>query len=100
MLEEEKKAQLKLVILDAASMPLIDTSGVHALKEVIEDYKKRDITLYLSGVIGPVRDTLNRAGIIQCLGEENFFLDVSEAVAYSEDLKKKPKKDYTLQTFQ
>ncbi|WP_369683422.1 SulP family inorganic anion transporter [Nitrosomonas communis] len=99
-LEEEKRASLKLVIIDAASMSSIDTSGVHALKEVIDDYKKRDIALYLTGVIGPVRDTLNRARIMQYLGEEQFFLDVSEAVAYSEDQKKKPIKGYTLQTLQ
>lgn len=70
------------------------------MKEVIDDYKKRDIALYLTGVIGPVRDTLNRARIMQYLGEEQFFLDVSEAVAYSEDQKKKPIKGYTLQTLQ
>lgn len=98
-LEEVKKKPLKLIIIDAASMPSIDTSGVHALKEVIDDYNRRDITLYLIGVIGPVRDTLERAGIIQYLGEEHFFLDISEAIAYSQDIRKKPIKDYTLQTF-
>lgn len=98
-LEEEKKKPLKLVIIDAASMPSIDTSGVHALKEVIDDYNSRGITLYLTGVIGPVRDTLDRAGIMRHLGEEHFFLDISAAIAYSEGTRKKPIKDYTLQTF-
>src|SRR5690606_10574987 len=62
-LEEEKEAQLKSVIIDAASMSSIDASGIHALKEVIDDYKKRGITLYLTGVIGPVHDLLKRADI-------------------------------------
>lgn len=82
-----------------ASMPSIDSSGVHTLKEVIDDYNRRGITLYLTGVIGPVRDTLDRAGIMQYLGEEHFFLDISEAITYREDTRKKPIKDYTLQTF-
>jgi SulP family sulfate permease len=97
-LEEEKEGLLKIVIIDAVGMSSIDASGVHALKEVIDDSKKRGITLYLTGVIGPVRDTLDRAGIMQYLGEENFFLDIGEAIAYSEDANNKPKKDYTLQT--
>lgn len=98
-LEEEKDAPLKLVIIDAASITSIDASGIHALKEIIDVYKKHGITLYLTGVIGPVRDALSRAGIIQYLGEEHFFLDVSEAMECGIDRKKrKPLKDYTLQT--
>jgi len=98
-LEEEKEGLLKLVIIDAVGMSSIDASGVHALKEVIDDSRKRGITLYLTGVIGPVRDTLDRAGIMQYLGEENFFLDIGDAIAYSEDANNKPRKDYTLQTY-
>ena len=97
-LEEEKEGLLKIVIIDAVGMSSIDASGVHALKEAIDDSRERGITLYLTGVIGPVRDTLDRAGIMQYLGEENFFLDIGEAIAYSEDANNKPKKDYTLQT--
>ncbi|MFO7580582.1 MAG: solute carrier family 26 protein [Nitrosomonas halophila] len=97
-LEEEKEAPLKSVIIDAASMSSIDASGIHALKEVIDDYKKRGITLYLTGVIGPVRDLLKRADITHDLGEEHFFLDISEAVARHEGIQIEPAKDYTLQT--
>lgn len=96
-LEEEKEAQLKSVIIDAASMSSIDASGIHALKEVIDDYKKRGITLYLIGVIGPVRDLLKRADITHNLGEEHFFLDISEAVARHEGIQIAPAKDYALQ---
>lgn len=96
-LEEEKKAPLKSVIIDAASMSSIDASGIHALKEVIDDYNKRGITLYLTGVIGPVRDLFKRADITHDLGEEHFFLDISEAVARHEGIQIEPAKDYTLQ---
>lgn len=96
-LEEEKEAQLKSVIIDAASMSSIDASGIHALKEMIDDYKKRGITLYLIGVIGPVRDLLKRADITHNLGEEHFFLDISEAVARHEGIQIAPAKDYALQ---
>ena len=99
-LEKEKEKPLKLVIIDAASMTSIDASGIHALREVIEDYKKRGITLYLTGVIGPVRDTLYHAGIIQYLGEDNFFLDVDEAMEYLRHTTgHKPVKDYTIQSY-
>ena len=78
---EEEKPPLKLVVIDAASMTSIDASGIHALKDAIDDYQKRGIVLYLTGVIGPVRDKLHAAGIIDHLGREHFYLDVPEAMA-------------------
>ena len=97
-LEEEKEKPLKLVIIDAASITSIDASGIHALREVIDDYKTRGITLYLTGIIGPVRDALYRAGIIQYLGEDHIFLDVEEAMECIRDSSNyKPRNEFTMQ---
>lgn len=80
-----KRTGLRLVVIDASSITAIDSSGVHALKEVIDDYQKRGITVYLAAVLGPVRDVLHRAGIIDHIGKGNFFMNVSEAVDCFDD---------------
>jgi sulfate permease, SulP family len=100
-LEEKKETSLKLVIIDAVGITSIDASGVHALREIIEDHQKRNITLYLSGVIGPVRDVLHRAGITDRLGKDHFFIDINEALEYyTEPEKSKVNPAYILQTNQ
>ena len=96
-LEREKAKPVRQVIVDAASVPSIDASGIHALTAVISDYRARDIALALTGVLGPVRDALDRAGVVEYLGAENFYLDVPEAIACSIDGERRPRADYTLQ---
>ena len=99
-LENEKAKPLRQVIIDAASMPSIDASGIHALTSVIGDYRRRGIALALTGVLGPVRDALDRAGVVEYLGTENFYLDVPEAIACGIDgEERRPRTDYTLQHF-
>jgi SulP family sulfate permease len=71
---------LSLVVLDASSIHNIDSTGVHTLKEFVEDLNERNIKLYIAGVIGPVRDKLKTSGITEAMGQENFFFDVNNAI--------------------
>ncbi|MFK7906811.1 MAG: SulP family inorganic anion transporter, partial [Chitinophagales bacterium] len=52
---EAKKPQLKYVILDAKAISSLDSSAVHVLHDLIENYESRDIKLYIANAIGPVR---------------------------------------------
>lgn len=81
---EKKNDMLNLIILDASSIHMIDSTGLHMMKELIKDLKMRRISFYISGAIGPVRDKLKTSGIIKIMGEENFFFDVTDALKYSE----------------
>ncbi len=78
----EKGDELKLLILDATSMHDIDSTGLHALEEMLAFLERRNIELYLSGAIGPVRDKLQLAGLAQKIGEKNHFLRIHDAVVY------------------
>lgn len=82
---DQRGEELSLVILDASAITNIDSTGVHILNDLMEDLRTRRITFYLAGVIGPVRDKLKRSGITEAMGEENFFFDVSDAVAFYHD---------------
>ncbi len=86
---DQRGGDLSLLVLDASSIHSIDSTGVHTLKKLIEDLDDKQIKCYMAGVIGPVRDKLKTSGVTDAMGEENFFFDVANAVAYYKDSENK-----------
>ena len=80
-LEKESGKTVKHIVFDAVGINEVDSSALHALKELIDAYHERDITVYFAGVKGPVRDVFRRSGLVEVVGEVNFHLDIAEAVA-------------------
>ncbi|HBI39900.1 MAG TPA: sodium-independent anion transporter [Tenacibaculum sp.] len=78
----EKGAVLKLIVLDAESINRVDSTGVDMLIERIRFYKKKEITFYLAGVKGPVRDALFRGGVLDEISIDHFFMRANGAVHY------------------
>lgn len=94
---------LKTVIINAESIPHMDSSALHAIEDLVIDFKAKEINLYFSGVIGPVRDALAKGHIVDKIGQNHFFISVHEAVDYHFRLQNKPRQkndfaDFTLQT--
>ena len=91
----KKKKKLKLIIIDGESINNIDSSGIHMLYEEIRKYKELKIDISLTGIKGPVRDALEKGGIMKQISYEKCFMSIQEAVdAYGEskrskDIKKK-----------
>ena len=77
---KRKGTELKLVILDADSINGIDSSGIHAIEEILEHCKNHDLELNIVGLKGPIRDILYRSGFISKIGEENLFFRIQHAV--------------------
>lgn len=75
-----KKEKLEVIILDGESINSIDSSGIHMLHEVISTYRNMNIEIVLSGIKGPVRDTLEKSGIIQEISYEQCFMSIQDAV--------------------
>lgn len=70
----------RAVILDMYPVNKIDSSALHVLGDVLESLRDRGVRLALSGLKGPVRDVLRRAGTLDKVGAENVFAEVHEAV--------------------
>ncbi len=79
---QDKGNDLKLLIIDASSMNDMDSSGLHALSEIFDYLNNKNIKLYLCDVIGPVRDILKKAYLMEKLGKECFFEYVHNAVEH------------------
>lgn len=80
-LEIESGKTLEQIIIDATGINDVDSSALHALKDVIDEYYNRNIQVIFANVKGPVRDIFKRSGLIDLVGEENFYLDINKAVA-------------------
>lgn len=73
---------LKAIVLNFESISYIDSSALHGLDDLLKDLTKEELEVYFSGIIGPVRDTLDRAGLLNRIGTSNHFISVQEAVDY------------------
>ncbi len=68
------------IILSLRTVPLLDTSGISAIEDLIHQLEQEGRRVYLSGLNDPVRDYLQRAGILQRLGEDRIFWSAYEAI--------------------
>lgn len=76
----KKNGNLRLVVINGESINYADSSAVHALHDIVEEYRKLGVDWYFAGVKGPVRDAFAKGGLMQYIGEDNFFLTVQEAI--------------------
>ncbi len=73
----------KILIIRLRWVPFMDITGLQALEEIIENFHKKNVTVLISGANSRVTQKLNRAGIIQLIGEENFYQEFDAALSTS-----------------
>jgi high affinity sulfate transporter 1 len=71
---------LNTIIVNLGPVPLVDVTATGALSELHASSVKHGRRLVLASVRDPVRDTLERAGLLTVLGEENIFRNMHNAV--------------------
>ncbi|QDZ24035.1 sulfate permease [Chloropicon primus] len=80
MPEEKRLNPPKFVIIEMGPVLNCDSSGAHALKNIVEGCKKNDVQICLSNPNGNVLRVLEKAGVINAMGRDWLFLRVHEAV--------------------
>ena len=86
-LEAESGKNLEQVIIDAVGINEVDSSALHSLKELSDEYKSRGIDVMFAGVKGPVRDIFERSGLEEIIGPDQFYLNITKAVESLEEEK-------------
>ncbi|MBT8229099.1 MAG: STAS domain-containing protein, partial [Bacteroidia bacterium] len=76
----EKGDELKAIILPSNSIYEMDSSAASVISDLIDQLEAQNIRLMFSAVRGPVRDAMDKYGLIDKIGEENFFMNIQEAV--------------------
>ena len=79
---DQRNGTVKHLLLDAKCIHEIDSSGLHAIDEVIQMLENRGIQFYFCGAIGPTRDILQKSGLYDKIGKNNHFLSIHEAVEH------------------
>ena len=97
--ERRKNDQLKLLIIDGESINNIDSTAIHALEEIIDDFNSRDIEVFFTGIKGPVRDKMIRSGFINKAKEDHFFMSIQDAVDSYEAIRNKDPKEKKYQKY-
>ena len=81
-------ADPRVLIIRLKWVPFIDITGLQTLEEVITALRRRGVRVMLSGANPRVHAKLDKAGIIDLVGQDNFFLQFSDAIAFCNDLTK------------
>ncbi|KAJ4848158.1 Sulfate transporter 4.1, chloroplastic [Turnera subulata] len=72
--------RIYFVILEMSPVTYIDSSAVQALKDLHQEYKSRDIQIAISNPNREVLLTLAKAGVVELIGKEWYFVRVHDAV--------------------
>ena len=70
---------VRVVILDGASINDLDTTGVEILGAIQDALNAEGIELHFTGIIGPVRDLMRRSGLREQFGSDHFHMSPYEA---------------------
>ena len=77
---------INCIILRMRSVPSLDATAVHSLKKFIEKCRKNNITLVMSHVNEQPMATLQKAGLYDEIGENNFCIHIDDAITRASDL--------------
>ena len=72
------------LILSMRGVSLVDTAGVEALHKLHEKLHKQGGTLMFAGIHDNARQMLERGGLVQTVGEENFYWSSDQAIVEAE----------------
>ncbi len=72
------------LILSMRGVPLIDTEGLEEIQSLHERLHKQGGTLMFAGVHDSVRAMIERDGLVEVIGEENFFWSSDQAIVEAE----------------
>ena len=71
----------QVVILRLRWVPFMDITGLQTLEEVVKDLHRRKVRVLLTGANERVTGKLEKAGLIDLLGRENFCRDLPQALS-------------------
>ncbi|XP_074276240.1 putative sulfate transporter 4.2 [Silene latifolia] len=72
--------QVHFVIIEMSPVTYIDSSAVQALKDLYHEYKSRGIQIVIANPNRDVLLTLTKAGLVDLIGKEWYFVRVHDAV--------------------
>ncbi|KAE8732860.1 High affinity sulfate transporter 1 [Hibiscus syriacus] len=79
-LKENSQPRIQYLVVEMSPVTNIDTSGIHAMEELLRSLEKRDVKLVLANPGPVVFDKLHASKFHEMIGEDKIFLTVEDAV--------------------
>jgi high affinity sulfate transporter 1 len=76
----EAPTPVRHFLLDAETMPYLDSTGAASLEQVFGDFEDEGITPAIASAKSPVRTMLDRTGLTERIGPERMFISIESAV--------------------
>jgi SulP family sulfate permease len=76
----ETHHQYRTLVLSMRGVPMIDVMGIHALEHLVRKQREHGGDVRLSSLQPPTRRMLERAGLVELLGEQNIYWSAVEAI--------------------
>lgn len=86
LLDISYKNEDKFLILRMRSVTAIDATAMHTLEIILEDCKRKNVTLILSHVNEQPMSIMEKAGFDKAVGKDNFCTHIDEALQRAQDL--------------
>ena len=83
-IRKEEGDPIQTVVLNAESIPYLDATGTDMLTALLDVLEASGISLKVAGAIGPVRDVLERAGLMERIGRNHFHTGIPAALGIEE----------------
>ena len=80
------KDYTKCLILRMRSVPYIDASAMQSMEHILEDCRKKGITLVLSHVNPQPKSVMKKAGFVDKAGKENFCKSIDFALERADEI--------------
>jgi len=71
---------IETVVLSAESIPYLDATGSEMLNTLLDELHGAGITFKVAGAIGPVRDVMENAGLMERIGRPRFHTSIHAAL--------------------
>jgi SulP family sulfate permease len=94
----ESHGKTDTIVIDAGPISHIDATASQGLKDLLAYLNDKDIKFLICDVIGPVRDTLHKTGLINDIKKDHIFIDLNECIRYATTNHQGRYKDYALQS--
>jgi sulfate permease, SulP family len=90
---KEIKQPPKILIIRMRNVPVIDSTGIYNLREIIQSFKSQGTKVVLSGVKDDIFEELRKARIVFMVGKKNVLSHINEAVKRSHEIADELKKN-------
>ena len=77
---------ISVIILRASNMTLLDIEAIRNLEKMVEECKKNGVTIIISHAKDQPLRAMQKVGLVQKIGEENFVNNIGEAIEKAEKI--------------